>query len=95
MVDKHCVRALQSAVQDIATAAREHLSAARGLRTEISAGVRRIFESIGGESLQINGSEFAECWEIGAHDLCGTNACGVLPKGPIKEVSDYGEKTKS
>jgi phytoene/squalene synthetase len=35
MGDEHCIRALQSAVQDIATAAREHLSAARGLRSEI------------------------------------------------------------
>jgi phytoene/squalene synthetase len=35
MGDEQCVRALQSAVQDIATAAREHLAAARGLRSEI------------------------------------------------------------
>jgi phytoene/squalene synthetase len=35
MGDEHCVRALQNAVQDIATAAREHLAAARGLRTEM------------------------------------------------------------
>jgi phytoene/squalene synthetase len=35
MGDEQCVRALQSAVQDIATAAREHLAAARALRSEI------------------------------------------------------------
>jgi hypothetical protein len=35
MGDEHCVRALQSAVQDIATTAREHLAAARALRPEI------------------------------------------------------------
>jgi phytoene/squalene synthetase len=35
MGDELCVRALQSAVQDIATAAREHLAAARDLRTKI------------------------------------------------------------
>jgi phytoene/squalene synthetase len=35
MGDDQCVRALQSAVQDIATAAREHLTAARALRSEI------------------------------------------------------------